>query len=260
VDGENVAIEWRYAEGHDELLAALAADLVDLPVDLLVAAAASGFEEQLNRGVPIIGIAIGDPRRLGWAKSLARPGGNYAGTNSGGVTFNVKSIEMLKAVLPQLSRLAILGDPGYTHQTVFLQNSAATAQALGIQLLKVDVTDVEDLVGAFASAMGWSAEALLLLTQPSFTAGSKHRRGRPRRAASTSSDVPVRPCCYCEQWADGIHRRYLRPVSIERRVRGQGPAWDQPRRTAHQGSTWVGLHRQHEAVAAGFFTDIDASE
>jgi putative ABC transport system substrate-binding protein len=175
VDGDNLAIEWRYAEGHDELLLALAADLVHIPVDLLVAATASGFEDQLNSGVPIIGIAIGDPLRLGSAKSLARPGGNYTGTTSGGVTFNVKSMEMLKAVLPQLSRLVILGDPSYTPQRVFLQSRAETARALGIHLLNVDVQGVDDLDGAFATAMGWSAEALLLLTQPSFTSGVNTR-------------------------------------------------------------------------------------
>ncbi|MFQ5945750.1 MAG: ABC transporter substrate-binding protein, partial [Anaerolineae bacterium] len=114
VEGQNIVIEWRSAMGKYDRLRALAAELVDLKVDLLVATApqASRAVKEATTTIPIVFIAVADPVRVGLVASFARPGGNITGLSTlvpGG--FAGKRLELLKETVPGLSRLAVLANP-----------------------------------------------------------------------------------------------------------------------------------------------------
>jgi putative tryptophan/tyrosine transport system substrate-binding protein len=173
VEGENLAIEWRFAEGRAELLPELAAELVRLPVELIFAVATNGAlaAKQQTSTIPIVFVNPIDPVAAGLVGSLARPGGNITGTTYGGATIPIKSVELLKTVLPQLTRLAILEDQSYPPRASYIPPAVQTAGRLGIQVLDVDVRSVEDLDGAFEAAKAWSADALLILAINTYSAG-----------------------------------------------------------------------------------------
>ncbi len=112
-EGDNLAIEWRFAEGRQELVPDLAAELARLPVELIFSAAAGPWwlERQTN-GVPIVAGFMADPLAYG-IKNLARPGGSVTGFTTGEATGGIKQVELLKTILPQLERLVILGHPNF---------------------------------------------------------------------------------------------------------------------------------------------------
>ncbi len=173
VEGENLAIEWRFAEGRNELLPELAADLVRVPVEVILAVSTNAAlaAKQQTSTIPIVFANVTDPVTSGLVESLARPGGNITGTAHGGDTPAIKQVELLKTVLPQLSRLAILEDQSYPARASLVAPAAQTAERLGIQILDLDVRGVEDVDGAFETAKAWSAEGLLLVPIPTFSAG-----------------------------------------------------------------------------------------
>jgi putative tryptophan/tyrosine transport system substrate-binding protein len=179
VEGENLAIEWRVAEGRDGLLTELAADLVRLPVEVIFAVQGNGAlaAKQQTNTIPIVCQCGSDPVAMGLVGSLARPGGNITGISLGtGTTDTVKAVELLKTVLPRLSRLAILEDQSDLEQTlVRIPAAAQTAERLRIQILDLDVRRVEDVDGAFETAKSWNAEGLLLLPNANRTAGVNAR-------------------------------------------------------------------------------------
>jgi putative tryptophan/tyrosine transport system substrate-binding protein len=130
---------------------------------------------QLTTALPIVMDPVVDPLALAFIKRFARPGGNITGTTFAGATMYVKSVKLLKTVLPKLSRLEILGDPSNPVNTsnAMFAPSVQSARALGLHTLEVDVR-VEDVDRAFVDAGAWRAEALLL-TQPTYTAGVNAR-------------------------------------------------------------------------------------
>jgi putative ABC transport system substrate-binding protein len=173
VDGENLAIEYRLAEGQAELLAELAAELVRLPVELILALAGDAAEaaSQVTTSIPIVFDSVDPLLHPGILTSRAHPGGNVIGASGGTTIVPVKSVELFKTVLPQLSRLAILGDSTFEAYVAQASEAARTAQELGVQTLELDVRGVEDVDRRFVDAKSWGAEGLVLLQQPSFTAG-----------------------------------------------------------------------------------------
>src|SRR5215471_4297302 len=178
-EGENLTIEWRFGDGNRERMPDLAAELVQLPVELIFAAGGSAAlpAQQLTSTIPIVGVNF-DPIGRGGADSYGHPGGNFTGvasTGASGRSGSIKSVELLKSALPQLSHLAVLGDPSDSAYILIEAPAAQTAQSLGIQVLELDVRRVEDVDGAFAAAHGWGAEALLVIPHTSYTAGINAR-------------------------------------------------------------------------------------
>src|SRR5262245_4456353 len=115
VEGQNIVIEYRFAEGRFARLPDLAAELIQLEADVIVAVATPTAEalKKASSTVPIVGITLGDPVRLGLIASLAHPGGNVTGlAYSVGVETIVKALEMLTAAVPRVRRVAILSNPG----------------------------------------------------------------------------------------------------------------------------------------------------
>ncbi len=171
VEGRDIVIEFRGAEGNIERFPALARELVGLKVDLIVASntPAARAARQATGSIPIVVPVMGDPVGDGLVASLARPGGNVTGLTFLGPELTPKRLELLKEILPKLSRVAALWHPGaYGERTMsdMLQRMEAAARALGVQLDRVGVRDPGDIESAFAAMARNRAEALIVFPSP----------------------------------------------------------------------------------------------
>jgi putative ABC transport system substrate-binding protein len=163
--GENVAIEYRFANGERERLPALAADLVRLRVDIIV----TGFNPitvaamNATTTIPIVMTTGIDPVSAGLVASLARPGGNVTGfaADSGGEILG-KRFELMKETLPNLSRLGILFNPDFAHNRTRLTSMQETARALGLTLVPVEARGLDALEQAFAIMVREHAQAFVM--------------------------------------------------------------------------------------------------
>src|SRR5262249_34868075 len=143
VEGQTFVLEERWAEGQLERLPDLAAELVQLPVDLIVAAevlSARASRQAMER-IPIV-LAGGDAVGTGLITNIARPGGNLTGLATNAVELTGKWLELLKEAVPAISRMAVLSDPSTPSTGPVLHEMQAVAPALGVQLQAVSVRDV----------------------------------------------------------------------------------------------------------------------
>jgi putative ABC transport system substrate-binding protein len=168
VDGHDITIEFRHAEGSAERLRDLAAELVRLPVEVLVAgsSAATKAAQQATRTIPIVMASSGDPVGLGFVGSLAHPGGNITGMSNFVAELPGKQLELLKEAVPRSARVAVLTNPAHPSHGAEMGNLAAAAKALGVQVQVVDLRSPDELAGAFAAMTREGAEALLVLGEP----------------------------------------------------------------------------------------------
>jgi putative ABC transport system substrate-binding protein len=165
VEGKNIVIEWRSAEGKLDRLPALAAELVRLKVDIIVTAGATATRpaKEATTTIPIVMTNEVDPVGSGFVASLARPGGNITGLSTLAPELSGKRLELLKETIPKLSRVAVLGtstQPGYAQQ---LREIELAAGALKVKLQYLDVLDPKDIATAFRAATKGRAEAVLVL-------------------------------------------------------------------------------------------------
>ena len=174
VEGKNVVIEWRYAEGQLERLPDLAAELVRLKVDVIVAGGlpAARAAKQVTTTIPIV-MTGGDPVRAGIIASLARPGGNVTGLSDSTVDVSTKRLELLKEVIPKLSRVAILWNPANPTNPLQLKDTQAAAPALGMTVYAVEVKEVGELERVFTGIKRERAGGLLVPGDPMFTSNRK---------------------------------------------------------------------------------------
>jgi putative tryptophan/tyrosine transport system substrate-binding protein len=173
LEGQTVVMTARWAEGHDERLPALAAELVRLPVEVLVAVgpAAVRAATRATATVPIVAIDLEtDPVASGLVASLARPGGNLTGVFLDMPELGGKWLEFLIALLGRVPRVAVLGDPAI-HAPQF-RTLDGTARRLAVPLLPLTLRAADEFTPAFEAAVTGGAEALLLLSAPLV---SRHR-------------------------------------------------------------------------------------
>ncbi len=168
VEGENVFIERRYAEGRVERLPQLAAELVRLGVDVIFAIGPPQAlaAAKATSTIPIVFVGGGDPVAAGLVKSLARPGGNLTGLTLAEVELAAKRIQLLKEVVPAASRVAILWNPDNPFNKLELNEAGMAGRMLGLTLLPAEIRAPEDLAGAFGAMAGERAEALFVLSSP----------------------------------------------------------------------------------------------
>ncbi len=170
VDGRNISIEYRWTQGRNERLPSLAADLVRLKVDVIVASSqATVAAKQATTAIPIVMPIITDPVRLGLVASLARPGGNATGFATQNDELPGKWMELLKETLPKVSRVAALFHPTYDGG-VQLKASEAAARSLGVRLQALNVERPDDFAAALAEVQRSRAEALIVSSSPRFYA------------------------------------------------------------------------------------------
>jgi putative tryptophan/tyrosine transport system substrate-binding protein len=165
VEGRDVTIEFRWAEGRMDRLSPLAAELVALKVDVIVVGTTPAIKAvaEKTKTIPIVMTVVADPVADGLVQSLGRPGGNVTGLTIISPELSGKRIELLKEAVPRLARLAVLWNPANPTHASALRESQATAKALGLQALPVAVRAAGDVDGAFATIARERATALFVL-------------------------------------------------------------------------------------------------
>jgi putative ABC transport system substrate-binding protein len=174
VEGRNIAIEYRWAEGRFDRLPDLAADLVSLKVDVIVASATPPTLAAKNatRAVPIVAVSLTHPVELGLVASLAHPGENVTGLSySIGADIFGKDLELLKEVVPRVRRVAVLSNPDSPARPLTIRNIKEAARSLGLQLQLLEARGPEGFDGAFAVVAKQRVAALLVVQDPAFIPG-----------------------------------------------------------------------------------------
>jgi ABC-type uncharacterized transport system substrate-binding protein len=165
VEGKNIVIEWRHAEGKPDRVAALAAELVRLKVDVIVTGGpgATRPAKAATLTIPIVMAQDPDPVGNGFVASLARPDANITGLSNFAPELSGKRLELLKETIPKLSRVAFFGNPNSVGYSLVLKEVELAAGALGVKLQYLDVLGTKDIENAFRAAGRGQADAVLLL-------------------------------------------------------------------------------------------------
>jgi putative ABC transport system substrate-binding protein len=165
VEGRNVTIEFRWAEGRMDRLSPLAAELVALKVDVIVVGTTPAIKAvaEKTKTIPIVMTVVADPVADGFVQSLGHPGGNVTGLTIISPELSGKRIELLREAVPRLSRLAVLWNPTNPTHVAAMRESQATTRTLGLQTVPVAVQAAADVDGAFATIARERASALFVL-------------------------------------------------------------------------------------------------
>jgi putative ABC transport system substrate-binding protein len=178
VEGKNIAIDYRFAEGRLERLPDLAAELVRLKVDVIAAATALPVMAAKNATttIPIVMLTVADPVGRGLVASLARPGGNVTGVAYGvGTETFGKGLELLKEAVPKVRRVAVLSNPDSPGQGLMITSVESAAQSLGLELQLVEARGPTQFDAAFAAMAKGRVMALLVVTDPTYLSGAAAR-------------------------------------------------------------------------------------
>jgi putative ABC transport system substrate-binding protein len=164
VEGKNIVIEWRSNEGNRDRQRALVAELVGLKVDVIVAVGAGDVRiaKATTTTIPIVMVQGGDPVGSGFVASLARPGGNITGLATLRPELSGKWLELLKDVVPGLSRVAVFGSSASPDHGQVLKEAELAAGALGVKLQSLDIRSPKDFEPSFQTALKGRAEAILV--------------------------------------------------------------------------------------------------
>jgi putative ABC transport system substrate-binding protein len=167
IEGRTVAIEYRWAEGHNERLAEIAAEFVRLKVDVIVTHSAGPVmaAKQATAIIPIVFATAADPLGSGLIASLARPGGNVTGIASQSTDVVGKRLEILRELIPGLRRLAIMANADAPAAMLEMIEAQATASAIGLDVVPLQIRSNADIAPAFQSLTG-RADALFVIPEP----------------------------------------------------------------------------------------------
>ncbi len=166
VEGQNIAIEFRSADGSLERLSDLADELVRLHVDVIVAGSTVGAKasKRATSTIPIVMANVGDPVGTGLVASLARPGGNITGLSTLGEELSGKRLELIREVVPRLRRIGVLWNQDNPPNIAMFKELKAAAQSLGVDVRSLGVRPpVPEIDKAFGTAINWRADALIAL-------------------------------------------------------------------------------------------------
>lgn len=249
VDGQNVRIEYRFAEGKSDRLAGFAAELVRLNVDVIVTGGSPGTRAalQATRTVPLVMTVVGDPIEAGFVTSLARPGGNVTGLTQMSPQLSGKRLELLKEAIPSVSRVAVFVDAVFRTPQVFapLQEARVAAERLGLRLQSLEVGGPNpDWAGAFRAAASQGAGALLTLPGPVV---ELHRKQVVDLAAeeSSSGDLSDERVCGGRR-SDVVRARPRRPQAARRDLCGQAPQGCEAGRASRRAADHIRGGRQSQ--------------
>jgi putative ABC transport system substrate-binding protein len=168
VEGRNLGIEWRWVEGVASRYPALARELVQLKVELIVTSSTPAVlaARQATSSIPIVMANSAHPERIGLVDSLAHPGGNVTGLSSMAPELAGKRIQLLREMLPKASRLATLWNPTNPIEVLGMQEMQAAGAAVGVQIHSVEVRSAEDYPSVFASVLAGRADAMHVFVNP----------------------------------------------------------------------------------------------
>ncbi len=170
VEGRNLIIEWRFANGEYERLPGMAAELVRLQVDVIMALGPPGAiaAQKATSTIPIVMVVSIDPVSAGFVKSLAQPGGNITGLSNLAGDLSSKHLEMLADMVPKLSRVAVLLNPANPAHATILNNVQAAARKPGMTILPVKAQTPQEIETAFSTMAHERAGAVLVALDPLF--------------------------------------------------------------------------------------------
>jgi putative ABC transport system substrate-binding protein len=170
VEGKNIIIERRHAEGKFDHLPVLAAELVNLKVDVIVTSGPTATRpaKEATSTIPIVMTFDDDPVGSGFVASLARPGGNITGLSTLSPELSGKQLELLKEIIPRLARVVVIGTSTRQGTAQSLKEMEPAAGALGLKLQYLDIENPKDIESAFRAATKERADALLVLQSPVF--------------------------------------------------------------------------------------------
>jgi putative tryptophan/tyrosine transport system substrate-binding protein len=168
IEGKNIVVEWRFAEGKVERMGGLAAELLRSKVDVIVTegTTATRFAKEATSAVPIVMAQDPDPVGTGFVASLARPGGNITGLSNLRPELSGKRLDLLKEIVPRLAGVAVMGTSTTPGTAQSLKETELAAGGLRVQVQYQDILRVEDLEPAFRAATQWRADAFLVLGSP----------------------------------------------------------------------------------------------
>ena len=188
VEGQNLKLDWRFAEGHDERLPRLARELVNLKVDAIFAinTQAAQAAKSTSRTIPIVVARVADPVRTGLVASLARPGGNVTGLTSITDELAGKRVQLLREALPKAQRVAVVWNSGNPGLAITLQETEAASLQFGLKVQALPVQSANDLPKVFEAITRGHADVVIVLDDVLITS---HRQRIMEWA--TKSHLPV---------------------------------------------------------------------
>ena len=216
MEGKNIVIEWRSAEGKPDRLPALATELVHLKVDVIVTAGplVTRAAKEATVTIPIVMAQDPDPVGNGFVASLARPGGNITGLSRIAPDLSGKQMELLKEIVPMLSRVAVFGTSTRPGNALTLREVELAAGAFGVKLQYLDILSPKDIVTAFQAAVRERADGALWFVTGSI--GNPHRKKIADLAVS--SRLPVIYFQRADVEAGGLMSYGVNVVDLHRRA------------------------------------------
>jgi putative ABC transport system substrate-binding protein len=215
VEGKNIVIEWRFAEGKLDRLSVLAAELVGLNVDVIVTSAppATRPTKEATSTIPIVMAQDSDPVGSGFVASLARPGGNITGLATLAPEISGKQLELLKEIVPTLTRVAVLGTSTRAGTTQMLKETELAAGAFKVKLQYLDVLDPKETAATFRTARKGRADAVIVLPSGIF---NSHRKEIVELAAKNR--LPA--IYYATEWVEdgGLMTYSVSLIDLSRRA------------------------------------------
>jgi putative tryptophan/tyrosine transport system substrate-binding protein len=182
IEGQNIAFEYRYADGKRERFPEFAAELVRLKVDIIVVSGGNSPARALKNAtktIPIVMTGGSDPVEAGLVESLARPGGNVTGLTNLGRELGGKRLELFKEAIPTLARVAVLYDPATPNSVIEVKESLpVAARALQLTLQPLDVRAVDGFEPVFAAVSKWHADGLYVAGGEALMRGNENRIAR----------------------------------------------------------------------------------
>jgi putative ABC transport system substrate-binding protein len=171
IEGKNIVVEWRFGEGKADRVPRLVAELVGLKVDVIVTGGSrvTRFTKEATNTIPIVMAQDNDPVRNGFVASLARPGGNITGLATLRPELSGKQLELLKEIIPKLSRVAFFGTSTMPGNAQALRETELAAGAFGLKLQYLDILSSKDIETAFRAAGKGRADAVLMQARGSIT-------------------------------------------------------------------------------------------
>jgi putative ABC transport system substrate-binding protein len=170
VEGRNLVIEARYSDGDYARMPDLAAELVQLKVDVIVATPSPAIRaaQHATTTIPIVFPNTGDPVGSGFVASLAHPGGNLTGLSNSNLDVSAKTLELLRACLPKVARIAVLANPGSSTEAAMIKSLGDAARSAGVELFTVEARSPEEIEAGFTAMKRERADAVVVASDALF--------------------------------------------------------------------------------------------
>jgi len=229
VEKTNLAIEWRFAEGHYERLPALARELARANVDAIVAGTTLSVQaaRQAAPGIPIVMVAVPDPVGEGFVARLARPGGNITGLSNIVTEVSAKHLELVRAIYPKLARIAVLTNPSNPSDALILEQIQGAAYPSGVKVLAVEADTASQIEAGFATMRQQRAEALIVSADPYFEMQREQiaRLAIANRMPAISSSREFTQAGGLMSYGQDLAEHYRRAATyVDRILKGSKPA------------------------------------